>query len=97
MLKSKILLLSLVIVLLTSFYLSGVASPNENKTFEGKLAEDYFTDYYYLRTDEGPVYRLFEDDIGIEMIEMVGSRVSIFGTLVDTDDGIFLKVFLYKF
>ena len=89
--KSKTLFVYLAVALLVSIGFGGMAYAQAPMTVTGVLTEDF-----EIATDDGDVYDVAEDDVAIQMFEMPGSRVSVTGTLVDTDDGPMFKVNSYK-
>jgi hypothetical protein len=54
------------------------------------------TDDFAIAADDGELYDVAESEVAIQMFEMAGSRATVTGTLVDTDDGPMFKVQSYK-
>lgn len=69
----------------------GTAYSQASMTVTGMLTDDFA-----IAADDGDVYEVAESEVAYEMFEMAGSRVTVTGTMVDTEDGPMFKVQSYK-
>ena len=76
---SKNILLGILIISLTVF-LSGVALAESEVSISGVINEDG-----QLVDDGGMTYDIAENDEGNEVMEMVGQKVSVKGTVVEAE------------
>jgi hypothetical protein len=79
------------LALIAAIGFCGTAMAQAPITVTGTLMDDFA-----IAADDGEVYDVAESEVAYEMFEMAGSRVSVTGTMVDTEDGPMFKVQSYK-
>ena len=89
--KSKFWFVYLVLALIVAVGFGGTAYSQRTVNVTGWL-----TDEGTIETENGKVYEVAEDDIALEMFERAGSRATVTGTIIDTDDGPLFEVRSYK-
>ena len=70
---------------------SATAFAGQMMTVNGTITDDYL-----LVDDAGMIYVVTESDKGYELLDNVGSRVSVIGAVEDTDDGPTIEVQSFK-
>lgn len=76
-------------ILIVAF--SPTAFAGQMMTVNGTITDDYL-----LVDDVGQIYVVTESDKGYELLDNVGSRVSVTGDVEDTDDGPTIEVKSFK-
>lgn len=75
----------------TLIVFSAAAFAGQVMTVNGTITDDYL-----LVDDVGQIYVVTESDKGYELLDNVGSRVSVTGDVEDTDDGPTIEVQSFK-
>ncbi|KPJ75982.1 MAG: hypothetical protein AMJ54_13285 [Deltaproteobacteria bacterium SG8_13] len=78
-----------VVFVLVAF--SATAFAGRVMTVNGTITDDYL-----LVDDNGQIYTVTESDKGDELLDNVGSRVSVTGDVEDSDDGPVIDVHGFK-
>ena len=86
----KTILLGILIIGLTVF-LSGIAVAESEVSISGVVNEDG-----QLVDDEGLFYDIAENDEGNEVMEMVGQKVSVKGTVVEAEGTKIITISSFK-
>ena len=77
---------SLMIIVCALFFVAlsfGLAISADEVTISGTV-----NDYYEIETDDGEVYDIGDNEQGDELLEYVGARVEVTGTVEEDEDGV---------
>jgi len=77
---------SLFIIVCAVFFMTlpvGLSSSADEVTIFGTV-----NDYYQIETDDGEVYEIGDNEQGDELIEHMGERVEVTGTVEEDEDGV---------
>ncbi|MBT8358680.1 MAG: hypothetical protein KJO61_13040 [Deltaproteobacteria bacterium] len=85
---TKTLLCVFVVVLIAMFSTTVIAT--EDVVIIGTINEDY-----QLVEDSGAIYDIDENEMGDELTKLIGKKVEVIGTLVDTDGALVITVVSY--
>ena len=80
MVKNSKKILSGILIICLTFFLSGVAVAGSQTSISGVINEDG-----QLVDDDGMVYDIAESDEGEQIMEMVGRKVTVKGTVMETE------------
>ena len=89
--KSKTVILCLLAVFLLFVVICGTAYSKDTITVTGVLTNDFA-----IQTDDGNLYEVDLNETAVKMFETVKGRLSVTGTLVDSDLGPLFKVQSFK-
>jgi hypothetical protein len=78
--RQKKYLLTGLFSILTIALIFGIAFSGETKVITGTVNDDY-----QIVTDEGTAYTVAEGEIGDEVVELVGQKVKVTGTVEESE------------